>query len=77
MPLSERAEGAVTALIGDLEKVMAEKTEAATSTMKSEIDTLKYENETLKASGSVDTTALSDDAALAVVDRISRHFGIL
>jgi len=77
MPLSERAEGAVTALIGDLEKVMAEKTEAVVAPIKSEVDSLKYENAMLKASGSVDTTALSDDAALAVVDRISRHFGIL
>jgi hypothetical protein len=77
MPLSERAEGAVTALIGDLEKVMAEKTESVVAPIKSEVDSLKYENAMLKASGSVDTTALSDDAALAVVDRISRHFGIL
>ncbi len=75
--LNERQKGAADALIGDLEKVIAEKTEAATSAMKSELDTLKYENAMLKASGGVDPEALKDEAALAVVDYISRHFGIL
>ena len=75
--LSERVIGAADALIGDLEKVITEKVDAATAATKSEIDTLKYENAMLKASGNVDVNALSDHAALAVIDRISRHFGIL
>jgi predicted Zn-dependent protease with MMP-like domain len=74
---SEKINGATDALIGDLERVMAEKTESATVALKSEVETLKYDNAVLKASGSVDTEALKDDAAMAVIDRISRHFGIL